>query len=77
MAVLAGLASVDWVVGFTEETPERLITRLLPDVLVKGGDYRPDQIAGAKAVLQNGGSVEVLGFLEGRSTSAILDSIRK
>jgi len=77
MAVLAGLASVDWVVGFEEETPERLITKLLPDVLVKGGDYKAEQIAGAKAVLQNGGSVEVLGFLEGRSTSAILDSIRK
>ncbi len=77
MAVLAGLASVDWVVGFTEETPERLIGEVLPNVLVKGGDYTPDQIAGGRAVLENGGTVEVLGFLEGRSTSAILDSIRQ
>ncbi len=77
MAVLAGLASVDWVVGFEEETPERLISEVLPNVLVKGGDYRPDQIAGGRAVLENGGSVEVLGFLEGRSTSSILDAIRK
>ena len=77
MAVLAGLASVDWVVGFEEETPERLISEVLPNVLVKGGDYHPDQIAGGRAVLENGGSVEVLGFLEGRSTSSILDAIRK
>ena len=77
MAVLAGLASVDLVVGFAEDTPELLITKLLPNVLVKGGDYRPEEIAGGNAVVQNGGTVEVLGFLEGRSTSAILDSIRK
>ncbi len=64
-------------VGFEEETPERLISEVLPNVLVKGGDYHPDQIAGGLAVLENGGSVEVLGFLEGRSTSSILDAIRK
>jgi D-beta-D-heptose 7-phosphate kinase/D-beta-D-heptose 1-phosphate adenosyltransferase len=50
---------------------------VLPDVLVKGGDYEPDAIAGGKAVLKNGGSVEVLRFHEGRSTSAIVDSIQK
>jgi len=49
---------------------------LLPDVLVKGGDYAPAAIAGAKAVLENGGSVEVLSFQEGRSTSAIVAAIR-
>jgi D-beta-D-heptose 7-phosphate kinase/D-beta-D-heptose 1-phosphate adenosyltransferase len=76
MAVLAGLASVDWVVPFAEDTPADLIGDILPDVLVKGGDYQPDAIAGAKAVLANGGSVEVLRFHEGRSTSAIVDSIR-
>jgi len=76
MAVLAGLASVDWVVPFGEETPADLIAEILPDVLVKGGDYKADAIAGAKAVLANGGSVEVLRFHEGRSTSAIVESIR-
>ena len=76
MAVLAGLASVDWVVPFDEDTPASLIAELLPDVLVKGGDYSPEAIAGAKAVLANGGAVEVLRFHEGRSTSAIVDSIR-
>lgn len=76
MAVLAGLAAVDWVVPFAEDTPAELIGAVLPDVLVKGGDYTPDSIAGGKAVLANGGSVEVLRFHEGRSTSAIVDSIR-
>ena len=46
MQVLRGLAAVDWVVPFSEDTPERLICRLGPDVLVKGGDYRPDEVAG-------------------------------
>jgi D-beta-D-heptose 7-phosphate kinase/D-beta-D-heptose 1-phosphate adenosyltransferase len=76
MAVLAGLASVDWVVAFDEDTPAALIEQILPDVLVKGGDYTPDAIAGGTAVLRNGGTVEVLRFHEGRSTSAIVDTIR-
>ncbi len=76
MAVLAGLAAVDWVVPFAEDTPAQLIGEILPDVLVKGGDYKAEAIAGGKAVLANGGSVEVLRFHEGRSTSAIVDSIR-
>lgn len=77
LAVLAGLASVDWVVPFAEETPEGLIGQVLPDVLVKGGDYRPEQIAGASAVIANGGTVEVLAFREGRSTTRIVEAIRK
>ncbi len=77
MAVLAGLASVDWVVPFGEDTPADLIGEVLPDVLVKGGDYKPAEIAGADTVWSNGGCVEVLGFSEGRSTSSIIDAIRK
>lgn len=77
LAVLAGLAAVDWVVAFGEDTPERLIGEVLPDVLVKGGDYRPEDIAGAAAVLAHGGRVEVLTFREGRSTSRIVDAIRR
>lgn len=77
MAVLAGLASVDWVVPFTEDTPAGLIGEVLPDVLVKGGDYNPDEIAGADTVRANGGTVEALKFREGRSTSAILASLMK
>ena len=75
MSVLAGLAAVDWVVPFAEDSPERLIGRILPDVLVKGGDYRPEEIAGSKEVLQNGGEVRVLAFREGRSSSAIIDKL--
>ena len=76
MAVLAGLASVDWVCAFSEDTPEDLICRVRPHLLVKGGDYRPDQIAGAECVRATGGDVRVLPFLAGRSTSGIIGAIR-
>ena len=76
MAVLAGLAAVDWVVSFAEDTPARLVRDLLPDVLVKGGDYRPDDIAGAKEVLKNGGEVRALAFRDGHSSSQIIDKLR-
>jgi D-beta-D-heptose 7-phosphate kinase/D-beta-D-heptose 1-phosphate adenosyltransferase len=76
MAVLAGLAAVDWVVPFSEDTPERLIEAVAPDVLVKGGDYRPEDIAGGRSVLARGGRVEVLTFREGRSTTALVNAIR-
>ena len=76
MAVLAGLAAVDWVVPFSEDTPARLIQMMLPDVLVKGGDYHTDDIAGAKDVLSNGGEVRVLAFREGHSSSNIIDKLR-
>jgi D-beta-D-heptose 7-phosphate kinase/D-beta-D-heptose 1-phosphate adenosyltransferase len=77
MQVLAGLASVDWVVPFSEDTPERLICRVLPDVLVKGGDYRPQDIAGNTCVTAHGGRTVILGYLEGCSTSAMLHTIRR
>jgi len=77
MAVLAGLAAVDWVVPFGEDTPAELVGKVLPDVLVKGGDYRVDQIAGGDTVLKHGGEVRVLGFKPGRSTSALIDAVRK
>ncbi|QSX34375.1 bifunctional D-glycero-beta-D-manno-heptose-7-phosphate kinase/D-glycero-beta-D-manno-heptose 1-phosphate adenylyltransferase HldE [Shewanella avicenniae] len=75
MAVLAGLAAVDWVVPFAEDTPQRLIARLLPDLLVKGGDYRVEEIAGGQEVIAAGGSVKVLGFEDGISTTAIIQRI--
>ncbi|MDH3578522.1 MAG: bifunctional D-glycero-beta-D-manno-heptose-7-phosphate kinase/D-glycero-beta-D-manno-heptose 1-phosphate adenylyltransferase HldE [Gammaproteobacteria bacterium] len=76
LLVLAGLAAVDWVVPFSEDTPAALIAKILPDVLVKGGDYNPDEIAGAKEVLRNGGEVRVLPFRDGRSSSRIIDKLR-
>ncbi|TLU67276.1 bifunctional D-glycero-beta-D-manno-heptose-7-phosphate kinase/D-glycero-beta-D-manno-heptose 1-phosphate adenylyltransferase HldE [Thalassotalea litorea] len=76
MAVLAGLGAVDWVVNFSEDTPQRLIAGLLPDVLVKGGDYTVDAIAGGKEVIANGGEVRVLNFEDGISTTEIINTIR-
>jgi D-beta-D-heptose 7-phosphate kinase/D-beta-D-heptose 1-phosphate adenosyltransferase len=77
MAVMAGLAAVDWVVPFAEDTPEALICEVLPDILVKGGDYRPEDIAGGECVRRAGGEVRVLAFRDGRSTSAIVEKIRR
>lgn len=71
--VLAGLASVDFVTVFSEDTPLDLVTRLLPDVLAKGGDYAPDAIVGAAEVRGAGGRVVSLPLVQGRSTTAILD----
>jgi D-beta-D-heptose 7-phosphate kinase/D-beta-D-heptose 1-phosphate adenosyltransferase len=76
LLVLAGLAAVDWVVPFSDDTPASLIAKILPDVLVKGGDYKPDDIAGAKDVLQHGGEVRVLAFRDGHSSSRIIDKLR-
>jgi len=72
MAVLAGLAAVDWVAGFTEDTPEALLAALKPDVLVKGGDYKIEQVVGGQYVLDYGGEVKVLAYVDDCSTSAIV-----
>lgn len=77
MKVLLGLKAVDWVVPFSEDTPERLISLLLPDVLVKGGDYKIEDIAGAKLVMQNGGVVKVLDFVDGFSTTKSISKIQE
>lgn len=73
MQVVAGLAAVDWVVSFSEDTPERLICQVRPDILVKGGDYRPEDIAGNRCA----GDTRVLHFTPGQSTSAIIEAISK
>lgn len=77
MTVLSALACIDWVVPFHEDTPEALITMITPDVLVKGGDYTEDQIAGAKYIRESGGDVVVLPFEEGCSTTSILEKIKE
>ncbi|MBL4284223.1 bifunctional D-glycero-beta-D-manno-heptose-7-phosphate kinase/D-glycero-beta-D-manno-heptose 1-phosphate adenylyltransferase HldE [Vibrio fluvialis] len=76
MAVLAGLGAVDWVVPFAEDTPQRLISEVLPDLLVKGGDYKPEEIAGGKEVIAAGGEVKVLNFEDGCSTTEIIEAIK-
>ncbi|RPH30939.1 bifunctional D-glycero-beta-D-manno-heptose-7-phosphate kinase/D-glycero-beta-D-manno-heptose 1-phosphate adenylyltransferase HldE [Buttiauxella warmboldiae] len=76
MIVLGALEAVDWVVPFEEDTPQRLIGEILPDLLVKGGDYKPDDIAGSKEVWANGGDVMVLNFEDGCSTTNIIKKIQ-
>lgn len=76
MEVLAGLGAVDWVVPFPDDTPERLICEIRPDILVKGGDYVPENIAGADCVRAAGGEVRVLPYIEGYSTTGTIERIR-
>ena len=78
MEILASLRAVDWVVAFSEDTPERLISEILPDILVKGGDYKKmgDAIAGGKAVKKNGGVVKILNFKTGDSTTKLIKKIQ-
>lgn len=76
MKMLASLKCVDWVVPFNEDTPARLIGAVLPDLLVKGGDYQPEQIAGYDAVTANGGKVVVLDFHAGYSTTRLIEKAR-
>ena len=76
MTIVAALRSVDWVVPFSEDTPARLIARILPDVLVKGGDYEATEVAGGDAVVANGGQVKILQFVEGYSSSDMIKKIK-
>jgi D-beta-D-heptose 7-phosphate kinase/D-beta-D-heptose 1-phosphate adenosyltransferase len=73
--VLAALEMVDAVVLFSEDTPGALIRALLPDVLVKGGDYQPEQVVGKDLVEQAGGELQILPFLPGRSTTRLLQKV--
>ncbi len=77
MAVLASLESVSLVVPFEEDTPLQLILASRPDVLVKGGDWTPDKIVGAKEVQGWGGTVHSIPFIHERSTTALLEKIRR
>jgi rfaE bifunctional protein nucleotidyltransferase chain/domain len=74
--VLAALASVDAVTLFDEDTPLELIARLLPDVLVKGGDYSREDVVGRAEVEASGGRVVIVPFLAGHSTSSLVERIR-
>lgn len=75
--MLAGMNMVDAVVSFDEDTPLELIKYLRPDVLVKGGDYEIDQIVGANEVKAEGGEVRKLSYLQGFSSSALIDKIKR
>jgi D-beta-D-heptose 7-phosphate kinase/D-beta-D-heptose 1-phosphate adenosyltransferase len=76
MAVLAGLQAVDFVVSFGEDTPEKLIEAVMPDVLVKGEDYKVDQVVGREIVEKRGGKVVLAPFLAGRSTTGTIERMK-
>lgn len=75
--VLAALECVDFVCVFTEDTPERLIRRVRPDLLVKGGDWKKEQIAGGTFVESYGGKVLLIPYVDGHSTTGLVKRIRK
>lgn len=77
MFALDNLKAVDYVILFTEDTPYNLIKEIQPDVLVKGGDWKIQDIVGSDIVMNNGGEVKSLNFVNGYSTSSILEKIRK
>jgi len=75
--LLAALKSVDLVIMFEEQTPENLIKEIIPDVLVKGGDYDIEEIVGYQTVIDNGGQVKTLSFYDGYSSTNYIDKINK
>lgn len=77
MAVVSALRAVDWVVAFSEDTPKRIITEVMPDVLVKAADYQVHQIAGAAQVMAAGGTVQTLALKPDHSTTAIIKKARE
>ena len=77
LTMLAGLESVDWVVAFSEDTPENMLEAVKPDVLVKGGDYSVDEVVGADIVRAYGGEVAVLKLVDGLSTTALAEKIKR
>jgi rfaE bifunctional protein nucleotidyltransferase chain/domain len=75
--ILAFMSDIDIVIIFDEDTPEDLIKKIKPDVLVKGGDWKTDEIVGSDIVLKNGGKVKSLSFLEGYSSTKIIERMVK
>jgi len=76
MEVLSALADIDYVTSFGEDTPQKIIAAVLPDVLVKGGDWTPDTVVGRTEVEAAGGEVVIVPLLKGKSTTRTLDRIR-
>ncbi|MDE2798796.1 MAG: D-glycero-beta-D-manno-heptose 1-phosphate adenylyltransferase [Gemmatimonadota bacterium] len=74
--VLAALECIDYIIPFAEDTPKNLIAALLPDVLIKGGDYQPEEIVGREEVESHGGIVTTIPLIEGQSTTSIIEKIR-
>lgn len=75
LEVLEAIEDIDYLISFSEETPQRVIAALLPDVLVKGGDWAPEEVVGKREVEDAGGRVAIIPYLEGQSSSEIIDRI--
>ena len=75
--ILDAINSVDMVVGFDDDTPDKIIKELLPNILIKGGDYSIDNVVGADTVISHGGSVEIIDLIPDKSTSSLIDKILK
>ena len=75
--ILDAINSVDMVVGFDDNTPDKIIKELLPNILIKGGDYSIDNVVGADTVISHGGSVEIIDLIPDKSTSSLIDKILK
>lgn len=75
--VLAAISDIDYVTSFPEATPRRIIAEILPDVLVKGGDWGPDRVVGREEVEAAGGRVVIVPYLKGRSSTSIIRKVRR
>jgi D-beta-D-heptose 7-phosphate kinase/D-beta-D-heptose 1-phosphate adenosyltransferase len=74
--ILKALNCVDYVISFSSTSPKELYSKILPDILVKGGDYKSSNVEGGAEVLKDGGAVEILKFIDGYSSSSIIDRIK-
>jgi len=77
MEVLAAVEFIDYVTWFSDDTPQRIIAALVPDVLVKGGDWTPEKVVGRPEVEAAGGKVVIVPYVKGKSTTSVIDKIRK
>ncbi len=75
LEILGAIGAIDYLTSFSEDTPQRVIAALLPDILVKGGDWKPGEVVGREEVERAGGRVVIIPYLEGRSSSEIIDRI--
>jgi len=73
--ILGAIEEIDYLTSFSEETPQKIIARLLPDVLIKGGDWRPEEVVGKREIEDAGGEVVIIPYLEGCSSSEIVKRI--
>ncbi len=77
LEILAAIEDIDYLTSFPEDTPQKIIAALLPDVLVKGGDWRPEEVVGRKEVEAAGGRVVIVPYLRGHSSSAIIRRVAR